>query len=290
MENEPLIQAGFTQAKKITQQFAKTFYLSSIFLPKEKRKAAYAIYALCRESDDAVDKDWDKQKKIQRLSEIEKKISLAYSNYVPDEPLLLAFKKTVAEYKIPPEYFQELIKGMYMDLTINSYQTFEDLYFYCYRVAGVVGLIMLRILGTQSKEAESYAIDLGIAMQLTNIIRDIKEDYLLHQRIYLPQAELKNFGLEGKELLAEKNKPEFKRLIKFQINRAKEYYQRAEKGIKLLETKMSRLVVKIMQEVYAAILDEIIKKDYDVSKGRIYVPNLKKAILVIKILMKGDWL
>ena len=170
------LRLGFNQARNITRQHAKTFYFASHALPLAKRKAAYAIYSICRVSDDSVDQPLlDSQTS---LSLVRDQIDRSYAALELDDPLLLAFRKTILQYRIPKVYFNELLNGMAMDLKQTRYATFNELYTYCYRVAGVVGLTMLNVFGFTTPQAAKYAVKIGVAMQLTNIIRDVKEDFI----------------------------------------------------------------------------------------------------------------
>lgn len=278
---------GFKEAKKITKKFAKTFYLASLFLPKEKRLASYAIYAICRLSDEAVD-DLTCNNHADKLQKLELKITDAYSKNKINEPLLAAFQKTISNYQIPKEYFDELIKGMYMDLELKRYPDFEPLYQYCYRVAGVVGLIMLKIFGYRNKTAENYAIKLGVAMQLTNILRDIKEDFN-RNRIYLPQNEMLEYNVSENQISQGLNDDKSKNLLRFQIGRCRKFYNDSSSGIPLIENRLSRFVILVMQENYCAILDEIQNNNYDITK-RAFVPGFKKIIIIFKILLERKYL
>ena len=277
------IMQGYKESKRITKKFAKTFYFASKFLSKEKRNASYSIYAICRISDDSV----DNLSSVQRhnLYNIKKDIDLAYTNQEINNPLLLAFRETTTKYQIPKDYFDELIKGMEMDLVKNRYETFEELYQYCYRVAGIVGLIMLKILGYNNKEAENYAIQLGVAMQLTNILRDIKEDYQ-RNRIYLPLKDLAEFNVTEGQIKDCHIDFNFINLMNFQIKRARKYYENASLGIEMIPDSNSRLVILLMKEMYSAILDSIIQNGYNVLKVRTYVPLYKKIIILITTLVK----
>jgi phytoene synthase len=176
-----------------------------------------------------------------------------------------------------------------MDLNKNRYENFNELYTYCYRVAGVVGLIMLKIFGSHYKEAEKYAVDLGIAMQLTNILRDIKEDFE-RGRIYLPGDEMERFGVSKDFIAGNKMNSDFIALLQFQIARARQYYQRSAKGIKMINNVLSRLVVCMMMEMYAGILNVIEENDYDVFSQRAHVTTAGKLGIAIKILFKGYYL
>jgi len=278
------IASGFKIAKKITKHFAKTFYLASFFLPQDKRLASYAVYAICRISDESVDSLKGNCSELS-LKELRKKIDLAYTNAALNNNLLSAFRKTVNTYSIPKEYFYELIDGMNMDLVKNRYADFEELKEYCFKAAGVVGLIMLKIFGAKDAKAEKFASDLGIAMQLTNILRDIKED-ALRGRIYIPLNEFKNFKISEADIISGKINDDFKRLMQHQIKRAREYYQESEKGLSLINNPKSRFVATAMKEMYQTILDEIKNNHYNVFNQRAHVNKFKKLLIIIKILLK----
>ncbi|MCF7908284.1 MAG: phytoene/squalene synthase family protein [Candidatus Omnitrophica bacterium] len=280
-----VIDQGFKEAEKLTKKHAKTFYFASKFLGLEKRRAAYSIYAICRISDDSVD---NANGGLKKLSRIEEKINSAYGLDCSREALLLAFKQTVDKYNIPKNYFDQLIKGMHLDLEKKSYADFKQLYDYCYKVAGVVGLIMLEVFGYRDNKAKQPAVDLGIAMQLTNILRDVKEDLGLG-RIYLPQDELKSFGLSQEDLSSEKISDKFITFIKYQIRRARNYYQLADEGIKMITDKRSRFVVCAMSKVYGAILDQIEKNNYDLFFQRASVSRLGKLGLLAKVIIEGKY-
>lgn len=280
--------SGFKEAKRITKKFAKTFYLASLFLPKDRKYAGYSVYALCRLSDEAVDNSAIcNQTDI--LLGLEEKISAAYSGCKLNEPLLAAFRETVKKYKIPKECFDELIEGMRMDLKIKRYPDFSALYKYCYRVAGVVGLIMIKIFGYKDASCRDYGIKLGIAMQLTNILRDINED-IGRGRIYLPQDEMLKFNVSESQLIKGLNNEGFKNLMRFQIERCRKYYEESSAGIKLIDSRLSRLVVMVMKETYCGILDEIKKNNYDIFSKRVFVSKSRKIAIISKILWERKYL
>lgn len=268
-----MIQQGFAEAQRITKQNARTFYLASFFLPAKTRRAAYSIYAVCRLSDESVDDlrlSLDKRK--QALAHVQEKIDLAFSAHPVDDPLLKAFRATLEEFRIPQKYFHELLDGMAMDLTKKRYKDFHDLHVYCYRVAGVIGLIMLRIFDCHNLDAEKYAIDLGVALQLTNILRDIKED-LVRERIYLPEDEMKRFGITEDHIRGQIVDQNFQNFIAFQIKRARDHFLRASQGLELIKNKRCRFVAFLIAELYAQILNEIEKNRYDVYTKRAFIPK-----------------
>jgi phytoene synthase len=274
---------GFKQAKAITQKYAKTFYFASYFLSKDKRYAAYSIYAICRVSDEAVDNQ--NKSSLNKLEQIRENIEKVYSTNPLNNNLLLAFRETIRKYCLPKQYFDQLLEGMGSDIMKNRYADFPELKLYCYKVAGVVGLMMLRILG-YSLEAEKYAVNLGIAMQLTNIIRDIKEDFD-RNRIYLPQDELTRFGVRKNDIASGNINQEMKSLLLFQIKRARDFYAAANPGVKLIPDRRSRFVILCMKEIYAGILDAIEKNGCDVFTKRAHVTISEKINKSFKILRKG---
>ncbi|MFH1199402.1 MAG: phytoene/squalene synthase family protein [Candidatus Omnitrophota bacterium] len=258
---------GFRQAKEITKKHAKTFYFASHFLGRAEKYAAYAIYAFCRTHDDAVD----------------------VANQELNADLIAAFQETVTKYQIPKEYFNALKSGVNMDLSKNRYQDFAELYDYCYKVAGVVGLIMLKIFSNTDNKAEKYAVDLGIAMQLTNILRDIKEDFA-RGRIYLPLDEMQSHCVNEIGIRQERLNDNFRALMRFQTQRARQYYQESLPGIKLIPGVKSRFCLLAMKNIYAGILEKIERNNYDVYKERAHVNMLGKITIILKILFKGEYL
>ena len=286
MENAPgakLLESGFSEAKAITKKYAATFYLASHLLPREKRLASYAIYAICRISDEAVDNK-NGAKRQEGLNRIKNDIEAAYGDAALGSGLLAAFRDSAKKYNIPKKHFEELLSGMEMDLKKTRYENFEELRGYSYKVAGVVGLVMLKVFGCRGPQAEEYAVDLGIALQLTNILRDIKEDYG-RKRIYLPRDEMLKYGVSEADIARGNVSENFKAFMKFQIARARQYYLGSDKGIRLIDNRSSRLVASGMKRMYSGILDEIENKGYDVFSSRAQVSRLKKLAAISKIIL-----
>ncbi|MCF7891785.1 MAG: phytoene/squalene synthase family protein [Candidatus Omnitrophica bacterium] len=281
------IDKGFELAKKITKKNAKSFYFASILLNSQKKKGAYAIYAICRISDDSVDNNEKNQKK--KLEQIKNNINAAYLLQPLNSSLLSAFRATINFYNIPKKYFDYLNEGMEMDLEKNSYANYDQLYKYCYKVAGVVGLIMLYVLGFKNQNAKKYAIKLGTAMQLTNILRDIKEDFR-RGRIYLPKDECKKFNISQDTLKKEIVDNNFVNFMKFQIGKARKLYQDSEKGIKLITGYRCRLTVYLMKNFYAAILDKIEENKYNIFKKRAYTSILDKILISLSTIFSFKYL
>ncbi len=282
------VHLGFEEARKITRHFAKTFYLASLFLPKKTRDAAYSVYAICRISDESVD-SFESSLSSQNLDEIRQRIDSAYSKDALKDKLLLSFRQTVDTYQIPKEYFYDLLDGMRMDLTKDRYNDCEELNNYCYKVAGVIGLIMLKIFRCPDTPAKKFAIELGIAMQMTNILRDIDEDFR-RGRIYIPASCLDRFQVTEEELARREVNANFRRMLEYLIAKTKRGYREAGAGVKFIRGFRQKLVVIAMKEMYSGILDEIRNNNYDVFSRRANVKFLNKWRIILKILLKGQYL
>jgi phytoene synthase len=281
MQQEQLWQA-YDYCRRVTQQASKTFYWGSMFLPPPKRRAIWAVYAFCRVVDDVVDEALDPQK--QRPGHLtgsnSPEAALAYWRQsleriytrggTADGPIQLAWSDVIEHYAVPVEPALDLLKGVAMDLRQNRYETFEDLHLYCYRVAGTVGLLTSPIFGYHNKAALAYAADLGVALQLTNILRDIGED-ARRDRIYIPQNEMRQFSYSEGDLMTGVINDAFRQLVRFQIARADEYYQRSQPGIAML-SEDSRLAIRLSGSLYRGILDRIHLNNYNVFTKRASVP------------------
>ena len=243
----------------------------------------YTIYAFCREIDSAVDDALPGTDVRADLEKWRKEVSAVYRG-TPTSPVAISLASHVHRLDIPEEYLQEVISGVEMDLTANRYPTFQALYPYCYRVASVVGLICLKIFGTQSPSSQDYAINLGMAFQLTNIIRDIKSD-ADRNRIYLPLEDLAQFGYTEKELLERRYSPTFFELMKFECDRARQFYLKAKGVFETLPRKDRRslVVAEIMHGVYARILEQIEANHYQVFGPRIRLSPLLRLGIAANI-------
>ncbi|HTY44688.1 MAG TPA: phytoene/squalene synthase family protein [Patescibacteria group bacterium] len=281
-------RTGFLLAAGITRAAAKSFYFASHFLPGKTKQAAYAIYAICRLSDETVDTGGP-EGAAARIRGMERRIACAYDGSATEEPLVLAFRKTVETYRIPRRYFDQLIEGMRMDVSKTRYRDFGELYAYCYRVAGVVGLIMCKVFKGDTHDAQEAAVHLGIAMQLTNILRDIKEDFA-RARVYLPQEEILAWGVSEEDIRRGEITVSMKGLLQSQISRARDYYAKAERGIKLIPARRYRLVICLMSRIYAGILQAIEDAGYDVFSRRATVSYVGKIAIAFKVITKGDYL
>jgi len=274
-------KAQFAYAKAITAHFSKSFYLSTCLLPRQKRWATFALYGFCRHIDNLTDNPRQRSEAElqQELKYLQNEIRIAYRTGESEHPIIGPFIAVASRYDIPIDYTSDLIEGVRMDTSIRRYNTFDDLYLFAYRVAGVVGLMMTPVLGFKNPQALKYAEKLGIAMQLTNILRDIKEDKEI-DRIYIPLDEIRRFGLDADHFFEEKMSENFRLLIKYQIDRAHRYYHEAEQGIKMLD-RDAQFAIYSASKIYRGILRKIELQDYNPFLGRVYVPQLKKAQIVI---------
>jgi len=257
----------------ITRKHSRSFFISSQLLPVEKRRAVQALYAFCRTSDDLV--DLPQANAMQALAGW---VALVHAPQPPpDNAVLLAWDDTLNRYAVPRTLPDELLAGIAMDLTVNRYATFDDLWLYCYRVASVVGLISMQIIGYR-EGAVNYAIKLGVALQLTNILRDVGED-AQRGRVYLPHDDLERFGLCADDILNGRRDNAFRSLMRFEIERAHCLYEAAWPGIALLNPD-GQLAIAAAAEIYRGILGKIHQSDYNVYQRRVYVPLARKLLLL----------
>ena len=281
-----LLEFDFEQCRSYTRHHAKSFYFSSFLLPPEKRDAAFAVYAFCRCADDLVDASDELgfESLQESVRSMHAALDAAYEpSFLKQQPAS-AFAKTVKRFAIPKRYFEELIRGVSVDMTTFRYETFEQLDRYCYGVASVVGLIMTEIFGYTDPAALTYAADLGTAMQLTNILRDIRTDLDL-SRIYIPKEDLRTFDYSEEELQAHTINGNFVRLMRFEIDRARSYYARAARGIPYLTDDGSKTTVVAMSKIYSSILGQIERYNYDVFSKRRFVSTARKLTLTASYLL-----
>ncbi len=242
------------------------------------------VYAFCRQTDDIVDKENEPEdQKYEKLHkwriELEKSLN-GYSEYL----LLNKLGKTIRQFNIPIDPFFELLKGMEMDLQKNRYLTFEDLKLYCYRVASTVGLMCIEIFGYKHKSAKDFAVDLGIALQLTNILRDVKKDSL-NGRIYLPQEDLHKFSYSDQDVINQTYNNNFKKLMRHEAGRAEEYFAQATRDLNL-DDKYSMFAARAMQHIYHKLLEKIIDEDFDVYHKNIKVNKIEKVGIAVGVWAK----
>jgi len=256
-----------------TAQSGTSFYYSFLFLPPERRRAITALYAFCREVDDVVDEVSDPDLARTKLAWWRKEVGAIFSG-TPQHPVALALQPVVAAYRLPQQHFQTVIDGMAMDLERNRYLDFADLERYCHCVAGVVGLMSAEIFGYANPGTLDYARNLGIAFQLTNIIRDVGED-ARRGRIYLPQDDLARHGVSVASILRRESTPAMVPLMKAQVARARRWHQNALDALPLEDRRTQRPGL-IMAAIYRALLDEIERDGYAVLDHRIALTPLRK--------------
>lgn len=275
----------------MTRRHARSFSFASVLLRGPRRQAAYALYAFCRRLDDLVDTGAVEGLPA-RLEAARRLVSGLYarprttlaSTDWPEEELAVLVE-AIERFDIPEQPFQDLISGMEMDLVKSRYATWEELDLYCYRVAGTVGLLMAPVLGAQDARASAPAAELGKAMQLTNILRDVRED-LGRGRIYLPTEELAAFGVDEAQLAAGKVDARFEALMRFQIDRARSLYARGEQGLPYLPRGSQRLV-RLMSVIYSGILGVIEARRFDVFSTRARVSLPRKLLALLRVLFEG---
>lgn len=280
--SNPLL-ANYHQCREFTRHYAKSFYFSSFLLPKEKRRAAYAVYTFCRYADNIVDARKDITNEIiqEKFGKLHEFLNAVYSNQSFINNTDCAFADAVRTYKIPKQYFIDLVDGVCMDITTKRYETYQELDVYCYKVASVVGLIMSEMFGYSNAAALTNAIALGKAMQLTNILRDIKEDYKMN-RVYLPKEELDCFNYTEDDIKNNVVNDNFKALMKYQMERAREYYNIAKNGLPYLTDDGSRTTAVIMLKTYSGILNKIEESGYDIYSQRHFVSLPSKVVMTSK--------
>jgi phytoene synthase len=261
-----------------------SFYYSFLFLPKEKRRAITALYAFCREVDDVVDESTDANVARATLGWWRSQVTEIYTGK-PQHPVAIALVPVVRQFNMAQEHLLEIIDGMEMDLEQARYQDFKLLQLYCYRVASVVGLLSVGIFGYQNRQTLKYAHDLGIAFQLTNIIRDVGED-ARRNRIYLPMEEMQQFGVTAADILNSRETENFQKLMAFQIERAQKFYDQALAQLPQ-EDRQSQCVGLIMAAIYRATLIEVTSSGCHVLKERVSLTPTYKLWLAFKTWLKN---
>ncbi|EXI89021.1 MAG: Dehydrosqualene synthase [Candidatus Accumulibacter sp. BA-94] len=261
-----------------------SFYYSFLFLPTAQRRAITALYAFCREVDDVVDECQDPQLAGTKLAWWRQEVA-RIANGQPQHPVSQALQAVSGEYSLPQEQLQEIIDGMEMDLQQSRYLDFRALSLYCHRVAGVVGLLAAEIFGYQDRRTRKYAHDLGLAFQLTNIIRDVGED-ARRGRIYLPIDELQRFEVTAADILNARHSENFRRLMDFQIERAEGYYAQAIAQLPAVDRRQQRPGLA-MAAIYRTLLDEIRRDGCQVLRQRTSLTPLRKLWIAWRTWVRG---
>lgn len=271
-------------AKQISRESKSSFYYAFNLLPEKQRDAMNTVYAFCRKTDDIVDDlsvpDDIKYEKLRKWRLEFEKAFAGRSEY----PLLNKLGRTISNFNIPLDPFFELIKGMEMDLQKNRYKSFDDLLVYCYRVASTVGLMCIEIFGYKNPSTKDFAVNLGIALQLTNILRDLGKD-AEQGRIYLPQEDLLRFNYSETKLYNKISDENFKQLMKYEVERAKNYFDKATQSLDL-DDKKTMFAARAMQHIYYRMLERIVRSDYDVLNNEIKVKKIEKVGIALGVWAK----
>jgi phytoene synthase len=265
------------------------FYYAFVFLPPEKRLAIEAVYAFARRGDDVTDSGLDPAEAAAALARYRQALEACYaedSSHL-DSPELRALAESIKRFKIPRKPFEDLILGLEMDLNHARYETFEELSLYCYRVASTIGLICIEIFGYQNSRTRDYAVNLGTALQLVNILRDIQRD-AQRGRIYIPQEDLDRFGVRPAELLAGAHNDPFIELMQFECDRARHYFDLARQMLPA-EDRQSMKAAEIMAAIYWGILKRIQKRCYNVFGKRVRVPRALKIWTALSVYLGAEW-
>jgi phytoene synthase len=281
------VSVDYRFAEESIRKGSKTFHFASRFMSRERRNSFYAIYAFCRHTDNLVD-DNEGNPRLQRLliRDWKRRFLEAYQQGYSSDPILNPLVHVMKKHSIPLKYPLELIKGVSMDIGKKEYADFSELRSYCYRVASVVGLMLMYVMGIENVEkSKKYATKLGIAMQLTNILRDVGEDARMG-RVYFPKDELRSFGLTISDILTFRKTASLIKFLKFQIARARKYYEEAIAGLAMIHKEV-RIVIALAFTLYREILDVIEENEYEVFGKRAYVNTFRKMMLYMKLIIFG---
>jgi phytoene synthase len=285
-----VLTSAISRALNAPQELARStgsnFYYAFILLPKAKREAIKNVYGFCRIIDDIVDQDQTGRDPYEELQRWRAEIEACYQGY-PETAFGERLANSIVEFNLPKQPFLDLIDGMEMDLKWHSYQTFADLREYCYRVASAVGLICIEIFGYESLRTREYAVNLGIALQLTNILRDLKED-VARGRIYIPLEDLEQFGYSPQDLQANIYNAPFIELMKYEHARAAAYFDRAAAALPD-QDRTSMFAAEIMGAIYRELLDQIAAASFDVFRRRIALPRSRRLGIALRIWAKNKF-
>ncbi len=277
------LDADYERCAQVTRRSRSSFYYAFILLPPERRRALHAVYAFCRFIDDIADDESIREPAL-LLKRWREELERVYAG-APTRALSRALADSARRFKIPRELFEEIINGVEMDLSRKRYQTWEELRPYCYRVASALGLICIEIFGYRNPSAKLYAENLGLALQLTNILRDVRED-AERGRIYLPLEDLARFNVSENEILGGVYSPNFISLMDFEARRARELYALAQSEL-AAEDRATLLTAEAMRLIYAALLGRIIKSNYRVLDRRHSLSAPHKLYLVGRAWAEG---
>jgi len=272
---------SYAAAREIARREARHFYFAFRWLPPSRRDALCAIYAFLRRLDDLADMPGaEATTSTDRFAPCRATLDAAYGGAPSDDPIAPALGDAVARFGVPREHFEEAIRGAEMDLDRRRYGTFADLRVYCHRAASVVGRMCVQVFGHKGARALALADELGVAFQLTNILRDLRED-ALRGRVYIPQEDLARFGVEERELLAPSASERLRRLLAFEVARAREHFERAAPLVELVDRR-SRRALAGMRAMYRALLEKIERRGYDVLAARVRLGAHEKLLVAAR--------
>ena len=274
------LEIAYSYCQRVTKENARNFYYTFRPMPAEKRRAMYAVYAYCRLCDDVADGELSIDEKYRGFEEIRRNLH-ASEPTGEDAAIFHALHDAACRFEIPYRYFEEILEGVEMDMVKSRFASFDELREYCYKVASVVGLVCIRIFGYDDPKAEEHAVDMGIAMQLTNILRDVKED-AERDRIYIPQDEMERYEYTEAELARGALTDGFRSLMAYQAGRAHGYFESSRALFPMISAD-ARTCPKLMHATYSGILERIEQADYDVFERRIGISAGTKVLLLAKL-------
>jgi phytoene synthase len=276
----------FSRTHRFTNARVTNFYYSFVFLPPEKRQAIEAVYAFARRGDDVADSGLEPEAAGLEIARYRQALDQCYAGD-GETPELKALAESVARFRIPRQPFEDLILGLEMDLRGARYETFDDLALYCYRVASTIGLIAVEIFGYTNPRARDYAVNLGMALQIVNILRDLETD-AQRGRLYLPREDLEQFGVRPDEILGGNFTDPFIELMQFECDRARRYFDLAREMLPL-EDRRSMIAAEIMAAIYWKILKRIQSRRYNVFGGRIRLSRPLKFWTALSVYLGTEW-
>lgn len=273
-------EEAYAFCRAVARAEARNFYYGFVLLPPERRAGIYAAYAFSRRADDSVDEGGSTERRVAAVAGLRRDLDACVAGTADaGDPVLVALSDAIRRFAIPRRHLDALIDGVEMDITVDRYADFPALKVYCDRVAGAVGLVSLHIFGFRHPAAPDHAADLGVALQIVNIMRDVAED-AARGRIYLPADEMAAHGVTEADLVAGRLTPGFRALMARQGARAREYFAAGERLLPLLDRR-SRMCVAMLAGLYREILDEIEARDHDVFAGRVALSAPRKLRLMV---------
>lgn len=281
---KPALKRAFAHCARVTRASAKNFFYAFAILPRARREAMYAVYAFCRAADDISDEPGALEKKREEFARFREALDRACAG-TPEGPVFLALADVVRRYRLSKTHLLHVVDGCEMDLVKERYATFDELAAYLDRVASAVGRVTIQLFGLDPEKLAVYAIAGGYAVQLTNILRDVKEDFE-RGRVYLPAEDLARFGVADADLAANAPGERFRELMRFEVARARRYYDDARAAIGDRERRRL-LPLEAIVKIYSRLLDAIEARGYDVLSGRVAIPGWHKAALGIGTLARA---